>query len=110
MISIIILLIILQLGFSEKTSPRKDFQEYMYANGCKKTLLNKIIASTIYKRNIYYTNYNFLNTMILQHTSLFSKEEILHCYDVIVNKIIQDNQQYNIYRYNNNYKKIDYFI
>ena len=87
MISIIIFVIILQLVFSEKTSPRKDFQEYMYANDCKKTLLNKIIASTIYKRNIY-TNYNFLNTMILQHTSLFSKEEILHCYDVIVNKII----------------------
>jgi hypothetical protein len=99
MISILIFVIILQLGFSEKTSPRKDFQEYMYANGCKKTLLNKIIASTIYKRNIY-INYNFLHTMILQHTSLFSKEEILHCYEVIGNKIIQENQQFNIHMYN----------
>ena len=109
MISILIFVIILQLGFSEKTSPRKDFQEYMYANGCKKRLLNKIIASTIHKRNIY-INYNFLNTMILQHTSFFSKEEILHCYEVIGNKIIQENQQNNIQKYYNNYKKIDYFI
>jgi hypothetical protein len=109
MISIIIFVIILQLGFSEKTSPRKDFQEYMYANGCKHRLLNKIIASTIYKRNIY-INYNFLNTMILQHTSLFSKQEILHCYEVIGNKIIQENQQNNIQKYYNNYKKIDYFM
>ncbi len=109
MIRIIILLIIIQLGFSQETSPRKDFQEYMYANGCKKRLLNKMIASTIYKKNIY-INYNFLHMMILQHTSLFSKEEILHCYSVITNKIIEENQQNSLNKYNNDYKKIDYLI
>ena len=73
---IIILLLIIHIVFSQKTSPRMVYQDYMYANGCKNRLLNKIIASTIYKRNLN-TNYNFLNTMIRQHMRQFSEEEIL---------------------------------
>ncbi len=114
---IIILLVIISFVFSQKTSPRKEYQDYMYSNGCKNRLLNKIIASTIYKRNLN-TNYNFLNTMIHQHMRQFSQEEILRCYEVITNKIIQDNQQYSIhrydknglYKYDENNKKIDFYI
>ncbi len=114
---IIILLLIIHIVFSQKTSPRKVYQDYMYANGCKNRLLNKIIASTIYKRNLN-TNYNFLNTMIRQHMRQFSEEEILRCYEVITNKIIQDNQLYSINRYDKNglnkydenNRKIDFII
>ncbi len=63
-INIFVFISILNLGLSQEISPRKQIQDYLYANGCNNYLLNKILLSIInnkilekiiimYTKNIY---------------------------------------------------------
>jgi hypothetical protein len=74
---------------SQYVSPRQVIQDYLYNHGCKDRLLNIMILSIF---NGKQGNFNSINKIISTHIPRYKQKDILHCYDVLIQKYYYDNR------------------